>query len=327
MTSSEIVTAANANAGQALSSPQRITPTAILTLCTALLAVSFAPIFIRFSETDLSANATVFNRLLIFCVCFGTGRLLTQSIAPITEPSAPSTGNLTGRHAWLLLGSVGGISVLSLVLWAIALEHTSVAKCMLLNNLTPLFTSLGSWLWLGKRFDRRFLLGLAIALVGALILGMEDFIGTQESLRGDLYAIASAVFLGLYFLMVEQLRSRFSATTILLWRGALGSLLLLPVVVLSEGHIFPSTLTAWLAVMGLGLVSEGLGQRLLADCMSKFSSSFVALFLLLEPIVSAVLAWVIFLEGVSTLTWVSFGVILGGIYLAQSSQSAAQAHA
>ncbi|NEQ68898.1 MAG: EamA/RhaT family transporter, partial [Symploca sp. SIO2D2] len=46
---------------------------AILTLWVALLAVSFAPIFIRLSETELGANGTVFNRMLIFAVFFGIG--------------------------------------------------------------------------------------------------------------------------------------------------------------------------------------------------------------------------------------------------------------
>ncbi len=321
------MTVSNANPlTQSLSPSTNITPIAVLSLCTALLAVSCAPILIRFGETDLGANATVFNRLLIFLVCFGTAKGLTHAIAPAAPDPTAADDAPTWRE-WGLVATVGLVSVMSLVLWAIALEHTSVAKCMLLNNLTPLFTSLGSWLCWGKRFDKRFLLGLGIALIGAIVLGCEDLTGTAESLLGDVYAIASAVFLGTYFLMVEHLRRHFAATTILLWRCAVGSALLLPLVILQGQQVFPTTLTAWLAVIGLGLISEGLGQRLLADSMDKFSSSFIALFLLLEPIVSALLAWVIFLEGLSLTTWLSFAVILTGIYLAQTSSSATQAHA
>ncbi|WP_038027992.1 hypothetical protein [Picosynechococcus sp. NKBG15041c] len=51
-----------------LSRPQgdRSTVLAIATLTLAVCAISFAPIFIRFSETELGANATVFNRMFIF---------------------------------------------------------------------------------------------------------------------------------------------------------------------------------------------------------------------------------------------------------------------
>ena len=291
---------------------------AILTLCVALLSVSFAPIFIRFSETELGANGTVFNRLFIFVVLFGLGRFISRRIVPAEESDEDP---LTWQQ-WVLLGSVGLISIISLVLWAISLEYTTVAKCMLLNNLTPIFTSLGGWLFLGKRFDNRFLAGMAIALSGAIALGAEDLNGSAGLLIGDLYALLSAVFLGTYFLVVEQLRNRFSATTILLWRCAIGSLLLIPVVLLTERQLFPTTSTAMLAVLGLGIISEGLGQRLLADTMDKLSSSFVSLFLLLEPIVSAILAWIIFTEQLSPITWVGFAVVLTGIYLAQSSGAA-----
>ena len=292
---------------------------ALTTLCLALLSVSFAPIFIRLSETELGANGTVFNRLFIFVLVFGLGRVLSQRFSPTAVEGTPESPT---RLQWILLGSVGAISVTSLVLWAISLQYTTVAKCMLLNNLTPIFTSLGGWLLLGKRFDLRFLVGMAIALAGAIALGLEDLNGDSGLLIGDIYAVLSAVFLGTYFLMVEQLRNRFSATTILLWRCAIGSLLLIPIVLFTEGQLFPTTTTAILAVLGLGIVSEGLGQRLLADCMDKLSSSFVALFLLLEPIVSAILAWLIFVERLSPGTWVGFAVVLTGIYLAQSSSAA-----
>ena len=299
--------------------------TAWLTLSLALLSVSLAPIFIRFSETDLGANGTVFNRLWIFALVFGTGRLISQRLTatPSSCEEVKRQEPLTWQQ-WLLLLAVGLSSMTTLGLWAISLEYTSVAKSMLLNNLTPVFTSLGAWLCFGRRFDYKFLLGMSIALTGAFALGLEDLHGSEEHLVGDIYALLSAVFLGIYFLIVEQLRSRFSATTILLWRCTIGSLLLVPIVLMSEGQLFPTSLNCWLAVIGLGLISEGLGQRLIAHCMEQLSSSFIALFLLLEPIISALLAWLIFAEGLSSTTWVGFAVILTGIYLAQSSSAAIQ---
>ncbi|WP_236612527.1 DMT family transporter [Picosynechococcus sp. NKBG15041c] len=212
--------------------------------------------------------------------------------------------------------------MISLSLWAISLQYTTVAKCMLLNNLTPIFTSLGSWLIFGKKFDKQFLIGMAIALGGAMALGFEDLNGGGGLLIGDFYAILSAVFLGTYFLMVEQLRNTFDATTILLWRCGVGSLLLVPLVFFTEDQFFPTSKLAIFAVLGLGILCEGFGQRLIAACMDKLSSSFVSLFLLLEPIISALLAWMIFAEALGVNTWIGFAVVLTGIYLAQSSSAA-----
>lgn len=291
---------------------------AFLTLCFALLCVSFAPIFIRLSETELSANGTVFNRLFIFFISFGSWQFLSRRFS--SQEKAEEI-QITSKQ-WWLLGSVGIVATISLVLWAISLQYTTVAKSMLLNNLTPIFTTLGSWVFLGKKFDSKFLIGMAIAVAGAITLGLEDLTGVGEgSFTGDIYAFLSAVFLGTYFLIVEQLRSRFSAITILLWRCATGSVILLVIMLLTGEQIFPTTQVTLLAVIGLGIISEGLGQRLLAESMNVFSSSFVSIFLLLEPVISAVLAWFIFLETLSLTTWLAFAVVLTGIYLAQASQS------
>lgn len=290
---------------------------AIATLSVGLVAIAFAPILIRWSETELGANGTVFNRMIIFFVVFGVWEAIRNRFNP-TEAMEPEP---ITRAQWIQLVSVGLLSVLALVLWATSLEYTTVAKSMLLNNLTPIFTSSLGWLLLGKRFSGKFLIGMAIALSGAIALGFEDLHGTDGFLIGDLYALLSAVFLGSYFLVVEQLRDRFSATTIILWRCGVGSALLLPMTLFTEGQVFPKTAIAIGAVLGLGLISEGFGQRLVAACMDQLSSSFVALFLLLEPILSAILAWVIFKEQLSPITWVGFAVVLTGIYLAQSSET------
>ncbi len=290
-----------------------------LKLCCAVLAISSAPIFIRFSETGLGPNGTVFNRLLIFVLVFGSIQSARIGLSA-GQPKASEPEPITTQFWWLLLG-VGVTSVFSLGLWATSLEYISVAKSMLLNNLTPIFTTLGSWLLFRKQFDARFLVGMVIALVGAIALGAEDLHGVDNNLLGDGFALLSAVFLAAYLMMVEKLRSRFSATTILLSRAIVGSMVLLPVTWFSEGQIFPTTAPVWSAVIALALICEGFGQRLLADSMSHFSCSFIALFLLLEPILSTILAWIIFAEQLSPLTWIGFAVVLTGIYLATSSPS------
>ncbi|MEL7084196.1 MAG: DMT family transporter [Cyanobacteria bacterium P01_A01_bin.3] len=303
---------------------------AYLTLGTAVLAVSFAPIFIRLSETELGPNGAVLNRMLVFFLVFGCGRFLSQrslvsQSSPIESAPAPieQPTHMTREQLLLLLGT-GVISITSLGLWSASLQYTTVAKSMLLNNLTPIFTTLGSWLLFSKRFDRQFLVGVAIALAGAIGIGLEDLHSSDGLLIGDLYALLSAVFLSAYLLLIERLRCWFSATTIVLWRCGVGSALLIPLVCMTEGKLVPTTEIAIVAALGMGLVSEGLGQRLLADCMDRLSSSFVSVAMLVEPVVSALLAWVLFAEGVGPSTWLGFAVVLSGIYLAQASGSAVQ---
>lgn len=297
----------------------------LVSLTTALLATSFSAIFIRICEVDLGPGGTVFNRFFIFFLAFGAGKLLSRPAAD--ESESPRTDAPPARGELLLLLGVGLTSTLSLLLWALSLTQTTVAKSILLNDFTPVFTTLGGWFFFGKRFDRRFLIGMMVAIAGVVAIAYEDFSLAQDaSWRGDLLALAAAVFLGTYFLLVEQLRDRFEATTILLWRCGVGCLLLVPIVCWQEGaRFFPSSGLGWMAAIGLGLICEGMGQRLLAACLDRLSSGFVSLFLLLEPLVGALLAWLIFAERLSSNDGIAFAVVLGGICIAQTSASAAKA--
>jgi drug/metabolite transporter (DMT)-like permease len=38
----------------------------------------------------------------------------------------------------------------------------------------PIFTTLGAWLLLGQRFQAKFLLGMAVAIAGAVTIAIED---------------------------------------------------------------------------------------------------------------------------------------------------------
>lgn len=300
----------------------------LVSLTTALLATSFSAIFIRVSEVDLGPNGTIFNRFLIFFLAFGAGRLLSPRSETDTVAVAESGADRASSwRRWGLLFSVGLVSTISLVLWAFSLAQTTVAKSILLNNFTPVFTTLGGWFFFGKRFDRRFLIGMCVAIVGVLTIAYEDFsLAHGGHWTGDLLALLSAVFLGSYYLLVEQLRDRLEATTILLWRCGVGCLLLIPIVCWQEGaQFFAQSWLGWMAAIGLGLICEGMGQRLLAACLDRLSAGFVSLFLLLEPLIGALLAWTFFGERLSGGDGIAFAIVLYGIYIAQTSSSAAKA--
>ena len=298
---------------------------ALVLLAIALIAVSFAAILIRLSEAELGPNATVFNRLIIATLACGLWNGFRDwHSQPFPEQPLQKPG-YTKLDLILLLG-VGIVSSTSLALWAWSLTQTNIANSTVIRNLTPLFTGLGGWLLLGRSFDQKFLLGLVIALAGAIALGLDDLQIATDNLVGDAVALLSAMFYGGNLLLVEQLRSKFSASTILLWRCFLGSLLTLPLVLGTEAQIFPHTWLGWLWVIALALICQVLGQGLLVHSLKLLSSGFVALCLLLEPLITACLAWIIFSEKLSISDGLAFSVILVGLYLAKSSQSTFKAN-
>jgi drug/metabolite transporter (DMT)-like permease len=295
--------------------------TTIVSLCLALLSIASAAIFIKFSEQEISPYATAFNRFWITTVILGLWggwvAVRRQQENRETPQSSPYTGAIIGQ-----LFLVGLFLAADLILWAWSLTQTSVANATLLANLTPVFSCLGGWLFCRRRFDQQFLLGMVIAIAAILAIGFNDCqIGSGKFL-GDIAALIAAMSFSVYLAVLERLQSQLGATTILFWSSAIATVVSLPIVLIDGGQLFPTSWQGWLTVIALASVCQILGQGMLVHSLDQLSSEFVALFLLLEPIVAGVGAWALFSEQLGLLNLVAFAIALVGVYLSLSSPSA-----
>lgn len=298
-----------------------------ISVCLALFALSFTAILLKLGETEVSSNVIIFNRLWIATLILGlsqeAGKL--KKFSEDKKEQKKSQDNLTlstytNRERWLLLVLVV-TSTSSVIFWAWSLTQTSVANSTVLRSLTPLFTSLCGWLILNQKFDRQFCWGMLVAIVGAIVISGGDLRMSADNFFGDAIALLSASLYAIYLVASEQLRSYRSATTILFWRCAFGALLMLPIILFTDESLFPSSYLGWVVVIALAIVCQVCGQGLLMYSLNQFSSSFVSLFLLLIPINTAILAWLIFAESLNWSNAIAFVLVLLGIYVAQSSKS------
>ena len=288
-------------------------------LAIAILALSFAPILIRFSEHDLGPYGTVFNRFWIASLALVLGNQSVKLWGRIRNHESPSEAReqyTVQDFVYLAIGT--SLDSLSFVTWTWSLSKTTVANASLLHNTTPIFAVLGGYLFLNQTFGRGFLMGTSLSLGGVILIGLEDFHISQETLVGDGSALLSAFLYASIFLVTEQLRKKFDAGTILLWYSSLSSLFLLPWVLIFEDQLFPQSLSGWAAVSGLGLFCTVIGAGALFYSLKHLSSGFVSLVMLLKSVLAAMLAWIIFGESLSWLSGLVFVCVLSGIYLANS---------
>ncbi len=139
---------------------------AAIALCLALLAIASASIVIVIAEQEIGPNATTCDRLGIAAIAFGLWNGVKLVGNRCEEEQFESQPAYARRDLGLLL--IAGVSfAASLTLWAWSLTQTSVANSTLLNNMMPIFTTLGAWLLLEQRFLAKFLLGMAVAIGGA----------------------------------------------------------------------------------------------------------------------------------------------------------------
>lgn len=262
----------------------------------------------------MSPHAIALNRLAIAAIAFA-GLNGLQALRQPTWMAELRETNPPKALDWLLLVAAGICFALSLVLLAWSFTQTSVAKASLLTHMMPLFTTLGAWLVLGRQFSRRFLIGMMVAVAGAIAIGIDDFDGGDNSLWGDAAALGVALLFATEILIMEQLRSRFAVPLLAMGECAIGSLLLLPTVLLQGESPLPPSGTSAVAVMGLALVTQMGGHGLITYSLKRFSAGVVSVVLLAVPVISAGMALVAFSQTISPIDTIAFAVVLAGIYL------------
>lgn len=285
-------------------------------LAIAVIALAFSPIFTKLSEIEISPVATVFNRLWIATIVL-SGWQLSQTSKDFSSIPVKELHFDYKQQGLLAFASIS--ATVSSLLWAISFTQTSVASSTVLRSLTPLFISLGAWLILKQHFDRQFLAGMALSIIGGMIIGWDDLQLGKEHLIGDGIALVSAALHGANVLTVGYLRDRNCTTArILFWRCGFGALIVLPLVWGTDSQ-FPVSIQGWLIIIALAVVCQIFGQGLLVYSLKQFSASFVGIFTLLKPIFTAFLAWIIFSESISLTSGMALILILVGIYLARGS--------
>ncbi|MFP6690665.1 MAG: DMT family transporter [Alphaproteobacteria bacterium] len=297
----------------ATSSPAtRTTRLALLALAVGISSIGFAPIFMRLSE--LGPNATALYR-----VAFALPFLLlwlTLERRPAASNGAARRRKIS-RSDWLVLALSGVFWSGDLVFWHWSISLTNVANSTFFACSSPIFVILGAWLLFGERISRGFLAGFALTLVGgACLLGSSLAFGGGDFV-GDIFGIVTAFFFGSYILTIKHLRAGLPTGAIMFWSG-LFSLpgLLLTALLTGEGFVSES-LFGWSMIIGLALLAHTVGQGLAAYALAHLPASFASVAFLGEPVVAAILGWIILAEALGPLQGAGCIIILAGVWLAQ----------
>jgi len=286
-------------------------------LAVGLFALSFAPIFVRVSAGELSPLAIIFNRLWMATIVLG----ILQEIPDSNNSQSEEEKQVISRKNIILLLLLGVFFSTALIFWAWGLTQTTIAKSSIMSSLTPGFTALGGWLIWGKRLDSRFLIGMAVTIGGAIALGVSDLNFEAGNIQGNIIALVAAVLYSPYPLLLEELQKELNSKTILMWCCFMGTVLILPILLMTGEEIFPISQNGWLGVISLALLCQVLGLVAMAKSLKQLSAVFVSVSYLFLPVLSSIYAWVFFAESLTFSNWLGFAVILLGIYVAKTSKT------
>jgi drug/metabolite transporter (DMT)-like permease len=218
----------------------------------------------------------------------------------------------------------GVFTACDLGLWTASLSFTTASNATLLGNTAPLWVALGTWLIFRKKLTPAFWRGLTITLLGAALIMGTDFILQPRFGVGDAMAVFTGVFYGGYFLVTEKSRTYFDPISHIWLVGIGASISLFIVNTVLQYPVTGYPPQTWLVFLATSVVSQLIGYTSLAYALGYLPASVVAPTVVLQPIITTVLA--IPLLGEIPTIWQGIGgaIALVGIYIVNQSHNQTQ---
>jgi drug/metabolite transporter (DMT)-like permease len=279
---------------------------AYLALGVGIFSLSFSAMFVRWANAP--GPVTAFYRLF-----FSIFLLL-----PFFLPRIKANPSLKSQS--LVFPLLAGVfTACDLGLWTTSLSYTTAANATLLGNTAPLWVALGTWLILKQKLTQKFWRGLTITLLGAALIMGTDFLLHPRFGIGDAMAIFTGFFYGGYFLFTERSRTQFDPVSHIWLVGVGASLTLFIVNIMLQYPLTGYPTHTWLVFLSTAVVSQLIGYMSLAYALGHLPASIVSPTMILQPIVTTLLA--IPLLGEIPGIWQGIGgaIALVGIYMVNHS--------
>lgn len=230
----------------------------------------------------------------------------------------PAALRISRRHIafFFLFGFIGIAATFAVYAYAIRLVGMGIAA--VLQYTAPAWVALFSVIVWRERLERERAAALALALVGAALVGRAyDLDAARLNLVGVVAALASGVTYAGYVLFAKSATRRgYGPGTILLYGLATGTLFLLPLQSARSVSMVRAqpTLIPWLVALGLVSVMAGVTFNAGLKRVSASNASIVAT---IEPVTAMFLGWAVLHERLDGLQLLGACCVLGAVLLLQ----------
>ncbi|MEI8232756.1 MAG: DMT family transporter [bacterium] len=222
----------------------------------------------------------------------------------------------------LLFETLG--TVLPLLILYEGLDRTSALEASLIGATGPIFVVLGGIWFLHERESKREWQGLALSLLGSLILVIAPIfvqgLDTPSGTVGNLYILGYNLLYAVYAVIAKKLYK----TKPILYLGSLVYLVTALVygLILSYGHALPSlslltTSQVLIPVLYMAIPGGILAFALYLYAQSKIEVSEANLFTYLNGVVAIPAAYLLLGEKPSPITFLAIAIIAYGVYRAE----------
>jgi drug/metabolite transporter (DMT)-like permease len=274
---------------------------ALAAVAVGVLAVSAAAIFIRLADAPALAVAFWRNSL---------GVLVLLPIALYRRETFP-------RGRALRVGIASGVALgAHFGFWISSLGYTSVAASVVLVCTQPVFVAILAHLVFGERTSPLSFLGILVAIAGTVIIASDGSLGSAMFF-GNTLALIGAVAVAVYVLIGRSLRTKGGVGvlpySIVVYAAA--SATLAPAALYAGAPLWGYSGETWCWLFAITLGPQILGHTVFNWALRYVEASMISGTILVEPVVSALLAWLILAEKPGFATLLGGAVVLFGLFL------------
>lgn len=268
----------------------------------AVFGCALAGVFVKTSEAPSVVTAALrllWTVLLLSPVTLGK-RIFRRELAGLDRRS-------------ILLGCLSGVFLAAhFTIWFESLNYTSVATSTTICCTEVVWVTLAFCIFLKGKISPLAVAAIAVTMLGNVLIAWADF-SSGSGLYGDVLALVAAILLAAYTVLGKILREKLSTTvyTYICYSACAAALL---ITCLTQGHgLFEYGMSPVVSGLMLALFSTIMGHSIFSWCLKFLSPSFVSASKLCIPVVSAVLALVVFREIPTPLQLAGCLVILVGM--------------
>jgi len=269
-------------------------------LVLGLFGVSFGAPLARFVP-EVAALTIAFWRMA------GSSALLWTS-------AAISPQGKLDRSKYLSISIAGVFLALHFACFYSAVKLAPIANATLFATLAPVFTLIYERFVLKRTLPIGALIGLWLAIGGAVVVQGADFNFGESETLGNLMALASSVFMSVVLIIGARVRPVISTVMYTRWLYLFAAITLGVFAIVSDVDLgFSSPDAKWL--IGLVILPTLIGHNSMSYAVKYLRPTIVGSMPFGEPVLATILAWILFGEVVGPDVLIGGGITLSGLVL------------
>lgn len=223
--------------------------------------------------------------------------------------------HLKKTFSWKLMGYSAFAGTLLFAVFyflIVGVIDTSASTAGFLASTTVVIVPIIRATWTRKLPDLKTIIAIFIVLLGLFLLTGADL---SQLNFGAVMCLASAALYAIYIILSKCFVEKVDAMSLGIWQLGFASLYALIGTFSFETPVLPHSSLVWFSVLGLALICSAYGWVMQTIVQSYVSAEFTSVMFSLEPIFTAIFAFIFFGEWLSGLAFLGTVLIFVGVLL------------